>query len=254
MTPPRVVVWYSCGVTSAVAAHLTIKAGHDPIIAYCASTLSTEHPDNERFIADCEQWFNRPIRRLYSKKYTDIYDVFRRTKWLVGPRGARCTTELKKLVRRDFEDLTDLQVFGFSAGEQRRADRFRESNPEVRLSVPLIDQGVTKAQAIEILKRAGIELPIMYRLGYRNNNCIGCVKGGQGYWNKIRDDFPEVFARTAAIEREMGTSIHRHRKGPHKGDSLYLDELPRGVGRYEQEPDIQCGIWCGQQNLFEVTP
>lgn len=31
----------------------------------------------------------------------------------------------------------------------------------------------------------------MYDLGYANNNCIGCVKGGIGYWNKIRIDFPE---------------------------------------------------------------
>ena len=24
----------------------------------------------------------------------------------------------------------------------------------------------------------GIEIPVMYRLGYNNNNCVGCVKGG----------------------------------------------------------------------------
>ena len=35
--------------------------------------------------------------------------------------------------------------------------------------------------------------PLMYDLGYPNNNCIGCVKGGMGYWNHIRKDFPEVF-------------------------------------------------------------
>lgn len=28
--------------------------------------------------------------------------------------------------------------------------------------------------------RAGIELPLMYRMGYDNANCIGCVKGGEG--------------------------------------------------------------------------
>ncbi len=37
----------------------------------------------------------------------------------------------------------------------------------------------------------------MYDLGYPNNNCIGCVKGGMGYWNKIRKDFPEVFQKRA---------------------------------------------------------
>ena len=32
-------------------------------------------------------------------------------------------------------------------------------------------------------------------MGYNNNNCIGCIKGGMGYWNKIRVDFPEVFEK-----------------------------------------------------------
>ncbi len=55
-----------------------------------------------------------------------------------------------------------------------------------------------------MIERAGIELPAMYKLGYRNNNCIGCPKGGMGYWNKIRVDFPEVFERMAALQRELG--------------------------------------------------
>ena len=40
----------------------------------------------------------------------------------------------------------------------------------------------------------------MYKLGYNNNNCIGCVKGGQAYWNKIRIDFPETFNKMAKLE------------------------------------------------------
>ena len=32
----------------------------------------------------------------------------------------------------------------------------------------------------------------MYDLGYPNNNCIGCIKGGMGYWNRIRKDFPDI--------------------------------------------------------------
>ena len=57
-----------------------------------------------------------------------------------------------------------------------------------------------------ISERLGIKRPIMYDLGYSNNNCIGCVKGGMGYWNKIREDFPEVFQARAKLEREIGRS------------------------------------------------
>jgi hypothetical protein len=64
------------------------------LIAYCDT--GSEHPDNKRFLADCENWFEHEIKVVKSKKYRDIWDVFTKTRYLVGPKGARCTTELKK--------------------------------------------------------------------------------------------------------------------------------------------------------------
>lgn len=243
----RVVIWFSCGAASACAARLTLDEYPDAIVAYCASTLSTEHPDNERFLHDCERWFGKSVVRLHSEKYIDIWDVFRRTRWLVGPNGARCTTELKKLVRRKFEEWDDVQVFGFDATEKKRAERFRGNNPEVRLRVPLIATGMDKAACFAMLADAGIEIPAMYKLGYRNNNCIGCVKGGSGYWNKIRLDFPNIFSRMAKVEREIGAAICKTEpivNGKRTRIPVYLDELDPSAGRYKSEPAIQCGVLC----------
>ena len=75
----------------------------------------------------------------------------------------------------------------------------------------------------------------MYDLGYQNNNCIGCVKGGMGYWNKIRQDFPEVFEQMAKLEREVGHSCI---------NGVYLDELDPCRGRMEDEIMQDCGIMC----------
>ena len=86
-----------------------------------------------------------------------------------------------------------------------------------------------------MLQNAGIDLPEMYKLGYLNNNCIGCVKGGMGYWNKIRVDFPEQFDRMAKLERFKKQTIFKDR---------YLDELKPTDGNYPQEPDIECSIFC----------
>ena len=85
-----------------------------------------------------------------------------------------------------------------------------------------------------MLLQAGIELPAMYRLGYRNNNCIGCVKGGLGYWNKIRRDFPDAFRKMSQFERQIGARIN----------PVYLDELDPRRGRYESELEIECGPVC----------
>jgi hypothetical protein len=81
----------------------------------------------------------------------------------------------------------------------------------------------------------GLKRPAMYDLGYSNNNCIGCVKGGMGYWNKIRKDFPKVFESRAKLEREIGHSCL---------NGVFLDELDPNRGKMEDEISTDCGIMC----------
>lgn len=235
---PRTLVWFSAGAASAVATKLVL-AEHRPETVVAYVDPGAEHPDNQRFLNDCEQWFAHPIKRLKSEKYADTWDVRDKTKYLVGPSGARCTAELKKKVRFAIERPDDIQVFGYTAEERNRADRFREQNPGVTLETPLIDRELTKSDCLAMIDRAGIELPAMYRLGYRNNNCIGCVKGGMGYWNKIRRDFPETFDRMASLERTMGNTVLRD-----NGLPLYLDELDPDRGSHADEPDMECSLIC----------
>jgi len=246
--PKRVVVWFSCGSTSAVAAKLTIAKYKSRLpIEIIYTDPGGEHHDNKRFLRDCEKWFGQKITVLKSEKYRDIWDVFNQTRYLVGVAGARCTTELKKSLRQQFQKpWQDIQVFGFDSGEEKRAEKFRSNNPEVFLETPLIDKGLTKGDCLAMLKRANIDLPIMYKLGYRNNNCIGCVKGQAGYWNKIRVDFPDVFERMAKVERELNVAINKTYKGDGKRKRIFLDELPHDMGRYKEEPDIECSLLCIQ--------
>ncbi len=243
----RVLAWFSCGDASAAAAKLAIaKYGDACEVLYC-DTSAHEHPDNARFFQDVQRWLGRDITVLKSGEYADIYDVFRRTRWLIGTKGARCTTEMKKIPRRDHQQVGDIHVFGFTTDERRRVRTLHKENPDILTEFPLIDAGMTKAQCHQMVRDAGIDLPMMYRLGYRNNNCIGCVKGGSGYWNKIRVDFPEYFARMAAMERELNAAICK-KEGKTNGKRwrkrVFLDELPPNAGRYESEPDIECGVVC----------
>ncbi len=238
----RVLVWFSCGAASACAAKITLQQYPDAEILYC-DTSKDEHPDNGRFIQECERWFGKPVKRLKSEKYTDIYDVFDKTGWLVGPGGARCTNELKRNVRERYQQVGDVHVFGMTSEEVRRIYRFERDNPELYLLWPLRDAGIDKQECLNMLMRAGIALPEMYLLGYENNNCIGCVKGKMGYWNKIRVDFPPVFERMAKQERKMGVRIN----------GVYLDELPPDAGNYGSELKVECGPVCGIEDAVEQS-
>lgn len=241
----RVLSWFSCGASSAITAKLiTEKYGRQAQVLYC-DTFAYEHPDNRRFFTDVERWLRRKIRVIHSEKYRDIYDVFIRERWLSGPKGARCTTEMKKIPRTLYQRPEDIHAFGFTAEEGRRVDVFHENNPELLAEFPLYEAGITKDECYERLRAAKIEIPMMYKLGYRNNNCIGCVKGGMGYWNKIRVDFPATFARMAKLERELKSANCRRRvPGTKARVNVFLDELPPDAGHYGSEPDIECGILC----------
>lgn len=239
----RTVCWFSCGAASAVATKIALEeASVEVSVVYCDT--GAEHPDNTRFLADCSKWFGVPILTLRSEKYRDTWEVFAKTRYLSGVKGARCTTELKKVLRNDYQRVDDIQVFGFDVDERERARRFQENNHEVFLKTPLINHGITKRECFERLAKAGIELPVMYRLGYKNNNCIGCVKGQMGYWNKIRRDFPDVFDRMSRVEQELNVALCKTYAGDGKRKRVFLKDLPPDAGKYEAEPSIGCGVLC----------
>jgi hypothetical protein len=218
----RTVVWVSAGAASAIAAKLTLRDTPDAVLAYCHT--GAEHADNERFLGDLTRWFNRPIERLKSEDYEDTWDVYERTGWLAGPSGARCTVELKVMPRLAWQQPTDIHVFGYTAElrDMERARKLRETYFEMSIRTPLIDAGLTKAATIAMVERAGIEVPIMYKLGFHNNNCIGCVKAtSPNYWSLTRQHFPAVFNRMAELSRRKGAKlceIHKER--------VFIDEIP----------------------------
>lgn len=236
MTTDRRLVWFSAGAASAVAAKLALAEG-PATIAYIDP--GSEHSDSARFIADCETWFDAPIERLRSDRYRDTWQVWEERRFLVSPVGALCTVELKKRVRFRYQRPDDIQIFGYTAEEEDRADRFREQNPGIHLECPLIDRGLSKDDCLALIARAGIELPAMYRLGFRNANCVGCPKGGMGYWNHIRRHFPDTFDRMAILERDIGHAVLSDKHG-----SVWLDELDPNRGDLLGEPSIDCSLLC----------
>jgi hypothetical protein len=232
----RTVVWFSCGAASAVAARLTLETHPlSTVIARCVVT--NEHPDNDRFAADVARWLGVQVVNLASTKYSDCWDVWEKRRFLNSPRGALCTVEMKKKVRQAYEDMEDVQVFGYTYEEQHRAGIFRQNNPEIMVRFPLIEKRISKADCYRIIEAEGLTLPAMYRLGYHNANCIGCVKGGAGYWNKIRVDFPETFERMARLEETIGASVL---------GGQTLRELIPGTGRHTDLELPDCGLFCGE--------
>jgi hypothetical protein len=235
-----IIAWWSAGVTSAVATKLAIDEYGVDNVEPIYFAIDSAHSDNERFKKQCEEWYGKEIRvERAPDKYRDQFDVITKDKYVNGPAGARCTLVLKKRVRQRLEREMDYsaQVFGFeyTKKEVNRAIRFQEQYPDAKPLFPLIENKMNKPECLYYLERQGIKRPKMYELGYGNNNCIGCVKGGKGYWNKIRKDFPETFDRMAQAERDVGNSCIR---------GVFLDELDPNAGREQKIIMPDCGNFC----------
>lgn len=238
----RVVCNFSCGAASAVATKIALDKYRQCEIVYCDT--GSEHPDNNRFKDDCEKWFGQKITIVKSEKYSNIYEVFEERRFLSSFQGAPCTGEMKRIPARTFIEIGDLEVYGYTVEESHRVERWKKDNFDRLIECPLIDRGLTKDDCFAIIDRVGIELPAMYRLGFRNNNCIGCVKARDSidYWKRVRKHFPDQFAKTAKLERELNVCLNRVTvKGERK--FVFLDEIEEGdpVGR---DPNIQCGLFC----------
>jgi len=245
----RVVIWFSAGVTSAVAAKIAADKWRDSGIPVELVTCDTgsEHEDNARFANDVAAWVGLPLVTIRNEKYANTFEVYDETGYIKNRHGAKCTTELKKRPREQYQRAGDLQVFGFDAGEKHRAKRFIKHNPEVNPWFPLVEMGISKNDCRKMLIDAGIDEPITYAMGFKNANCLaaGCVKGGAGYWNHVRRVFPDVFQRMAEKERELGYALLQL---VIDGElrPVFLDELNPNAGDYNTEPAFQCGLFCGK--------
>ena len=222
--------WFSCGCSSLVACKL---ANPDKCIYI---HVADQHPDTLRFLDDARGLLG-DIEVLQSDAYSSVDDVIVKTRYINGVGGAPCTLHLKKRVRQEWEQRNwarHTYVWGFDLDERNRAERIIETMPEFDHEFPLIEANLTKADCHALCAQWGIKRPAMYDLGYPNNNCIGCVKGGMGYWNKIRQDFPDVFELRAKREREIGHSCIK---------GTFLDELDESAGR-EKIVVPSCSLDC----------
>ena len=245
MRDKTITVWFSCGAASAVAAKKTIELyGQDNTIRVVNNPIKEEHEDNQRFLKDVEQWLGVEIEYAINPKFPDqsCQTVWEERRFMAGNFGAPCTLHLKRNAREVWEikNPTDYIVLGFTADEEKRANRFKKTNKQPLLT-PLIDEGITKQGCFDTLMFEGIKLPEIYSLGYPNANCIGCVKASSPtYWNLVRKTFPDVFEKRSETSRDLGARLVRY-----KGERIFLHELPiNAKGRDLKSYDFECGIFC----------
>jgi len=199
-----VIAWWSGGADSAITCWFCLQWFGKENVRVIFIDTKNEDKDTYRFKADCERWLGVPIETISTDKWETIEEVWEHYLSLNVATGAICSTELKRVVRQNFQmkNAYSYQAFGFDAKEINRARNMKRNYPDSNPIFPLIYQLIDKGESIKMLQKHGIEVPDSYKMGYSNNNCLetGCVKGGIGYWQKFRVDFPDRYYKMAMRE------------------------------------------------------
>lgn len=256
----RVIVALSGGKASAWCADWAFKNfAKESIVLYFNDT-KWEHHDLYRFLDDLSKHFDHPITIDSDGRTPE--QVFYDKHALANDRMPFCSRILKAERLQKFYQDGDVIVFGISTDELHRANRLVKTYHEVALRrkqwpslvFPLIKENVTKAQINLFLREAGIEEPLLYRLGFAHNNCAGgCVRAGKRQYKLLHEKLPEVYADRERVEREMRQHLN-------KDVSFFKDEtLEEFRGRIErnelsafyaekEEPETECIGVCSTTN------
>jgi len=266
----KIIAWWSGGITSAVACKICIDLYGIENVRLIFIDTKNEDEDTIRFMYDCEKWYGAKIETITSMDFDCIQDVWRKHKSLNVANGAICSNVLKRKVRELWQKTNeyDYQAFGFEMSEYKRAIALSANHPLAKPIYPLMLHGYSKNDCIRIVKEAGLEIPRVYNYGYKNNNCFktGCVQGGIGYWQKLRDEYPDKFNAMAEMEHELTalkgspvTMLKDQSKDVEKTgffqvflkkhpDYPYIKELSQ-FKRQKVEPLFECNGLCGLNDL-----
>lgn len=221
MTPSKeypIIAWWSGGVRSATVCKKCVEWFGKENVRVVFIDTKNEDDDTYRFKDDCERWMDCKIETICSYKYDDIEDVWFDYLSLGLAKGAVCSDKLKVIVRQQFtkRNKFSYQAFGYDNGEVGRANDMKNNNSHLRPIFPLLMLWFSKYDCVKYVQAANtlffsIELPITYRLGLENNNCFrtGCVQGGIGYWQWMRDNQPTKFDAMADREHKI-TDLKGH--------------------------------------------
>lgn len=155
----------------------------------------------------------------------DVWDVYEERKFLGNNRVDVCSIVLKReaadhWMRAHFFPEEVILYLGYNVGELPRHERAKARWIPYRLESPLVDHpptGDPKEAAVALCHSSGIEIPRLYRLGFKHSNCSGfCCRAGKSHFAHLLATTPARYLYFEEREERLRGRI---------GDYTILREL-----------------------------
>lgn len=217
------VVMFSGGAGSwATAKRVAEQHGTDGLVLLFAdvggshrSPHAGEDEDTYRFIEEAAA--NVGGKLVILNQGEDIWEVFKRRRFLGNSRQANCSHELKqkpcrKWLEENCPDPERTAVYvGIDWTETHRLPAVVEAYKPYRAFAPMTEEPyLDKAGMIAWLEAEGIDPPRLYAKGFAHNNCGGgCVRAGQAQFELLMRTNPERFAFWESQEQELREHLEK---------------------------------------------
>ena len=103
MESEKVIGWMSGGITSAVTCKLCLDIYGEKNVEFIFIDTHNEDDDTYRFLKECEEWMQKPIKTITSDEFSSVQDVWRKHLSLNVAHGAVCSSILKRRVREKWQ-------------------------------------------------------------------------------------------------------------------------------------------------------
>ncbi len=210
-------VMFSGGLCSYLAAKRVKDMGLSPVLLF--SDTGIEDRDLYVFLGQASQYLGLELVIVESGESFD--QMCERHNAIPNNRMPFCSRELKiapaeKWLKQHPEIHT--LTFGIDWTESHRVPGIEKRWPGYGIMCPMLEPPyLSKPHMIEEVKKDGLWIPRLYKLGMPHNNCGGgCVRAGHAHWKKLKDVFPARFEEWAQREERLGNGHTFNKSRKHK--------------------------------------
>lgn len=177
-----------------------------------------------------------PITVLKTREIDlDLYDYSLHYKVFPSRQLRWCTDRFKiKPMYKYFKKPCKVYI-GFDANEWKRAKP--SANDEIENEFPLIDEGIDRKGCEQIIRDAGLPIPI-------KSGCYFCPFQRISGFKHLRDNYPNLWCKTKKMEQ-----LSNERRIEKKKELIYIKDKPLDVVVNEGQDDLfgwrkpcQCGL------------
>jgi 3'-phosphoadenosine 5'-phosphosulfate sulfotransferase (PAPS reductase)/FAD synthetase len=195
------IVLFSGGLSSFESARRVIARFGSKNVRLWFFDTQIEDEDLYRFLDESEKNLGVSIERFTEGR--NPWQIFHDERFIGNSRADLCSKILKRqylerLLSKNFPKRSKVKLyFGLDWTETHRMEalkpRWAEKGYQAVFPLswkPLLTPNDLK----EIPRSMGIEIPLLYRLGFTHNNCGGaCVKAGIKQWSQLWTLFPDRY-------------------------------------------------------------